>query len=50
MAFPRIQFSKFFLGEYAPRAFAADSPHVSPVTLVLNVELQKKSISEQNER
>ena len=41
MAFPRVQFSKFFLGEYAPRAFGADSPHVSPVTLVLKVELQK---------
>ena len=41
MAFPQVQFSNFFLGKYAPRTFGADSPHVSPVTLVLNVELQK---------
>ena len=41
MAFPRVQFSNFFLGQYAPRAFGADSPLVSPVTLLLNVELQK---------
>ena len=41
MAFPRVQFPNFFLREYAPRAFGADSPLVSPVTLVLNVELQK---------
>ena len=50
IAFPRVQFSNFFLGEYALRAFGADSPLVSPVTLVLNVELPKKSITEQNER
>ena len=50
MAFPRVQFSNFFLGEYAPRVFGAESPLVSPVTLVLNVDLQKKSMSGQNER
>ena len=47
IAFPRVQFSNIFLGEHAPelhyiiRAFEADSPLVSPVTLVLNVQLQK---------
>ena len=49
MSFPRVQFSIFFLGEHAPeplyviRAFRADSTLVSPVTLVLNVQLQKTS-------
>ena len=49
MAFPQVQISVFFFfpGEHAPgppppiiiiRAFEADSPHVSPVTLVLNVQ------------
>ena len=47
IAFPRVQFSNIFLGKHAPelhyiiRAFEADSPLVSPVTLVLNVQLQK---------
>ena len=48
MSFPRVQFSIFFFpGERAPeppyiiRAFGADSTLVSPVTLVLNVQLQK---------
>ena len=47
MSFPRVQFSIFFPGERAPeppyliRAFGADSTLVSPVTLVLNVQLQK---------
>ena len=48
MSFPRVQFSIFFFpGEHAPeptyiiRAFGADSTLVSPVTLVLNVRLQK---------
>ena len=47
IAFPRVQFSNIFLVEHAPelhyiiRAFEADSPLVSPVTLVLNVQLQK---------
>ena len=49
MSFPRVQFSFFFSfpGEHAPeppniiRAFGADSRLVSPVTLVLNVQLQK---------
>ena len=44
MAFPRVQFSNIFRGEYASgppyiiRAFGAASPLVSPVTLVLNVQ------------
>ena len=48
MSFPRVQFSFFFFsGEHAPelpyiiRTFGADSTLVSPVTLVLNVQLQK---------
>ena len=47
MSFPRVQISIFFPGEHAPeptyiiRAFRADSTLVSPVTLVLNVRLQK---------
>ena len=47
MSFPRVQFSIFSRGERAPeppyliRAFGADSTLVSPVTLVLNVQLQK---------
>ena len=47
MSFPRVQFSIFFPGERAPeppyliRAFGADNALVSPVTLVLNVQLQK---------
>ena len=48
MSFPiaRVQFSIFFPGEHAPatlyiiRAFGADSTLASPVTLVLNVQLQ----------
>ena len=47
MSFPRVQFSVFFSGGACPeppyiiRAFGADSTLVSPVTLVLNVQLQK---------
>ena len=46
MAFPRVQnFQIFFRGEHVPgppmiRAFGTDFPLVSPVTLVLNVQLQ----------
>ena len=49
ISFPRVQFSFFFPGEHAPeppyiiRTFGADSTLVSPVTLVLNVQLQKTS-------
>ena len=45
----------FFPGEHAPeppyiiRTFGADSTLVSPVTLVLNVQLQKNSIPRQND-
>ena len=48
MSFLRVQF--FFPGEHAPKppyiicAFGADSTLVSPVTLVLNFQLQKNSI------
>ena len=41
MAFPRVQFSKMFPGEHAPgspyiiRAYGADSPLVSPISLCL---------------
>ena len=49
MSFPRVQFSIFFPVEHAHapeppyiiRAFRADSTLVSPVTLVLNFQLQK---------
>ena len=47
MSFPRVQFSIFFSGEHAPKpsyithAFGADSRLVFPLTLVLNVQLQK---------
>ena len=50
MSFPRLHFYFiffFFPGEHSPetpyiiRAFGADSTLVSPVTLVLNVQLQK---------
>ena len=47
MSFPRVQFSFFFPGEHASephyiiRTFGADSTLVSPVTLVLNVQLLK---------
>ena len=55
MSFPRVQFSFFFPGEHASephyiiRTFGADSTLVSPVTLVLNVQLLKNSIRGQNE-
>ena len=55
MSFLRVQFSFFFPGEHAPeppyiiRTFGADSTLVSPVTLVVNVQLQKNSIPGQNE-
>ena len=55
ISFSRVQFSFFFPGEHAPeppyiiRTFGADSTLVSPVTLVLNVQLQKNSIPGQNE-
>ena len=43
MAFPTVcdDFQIFFLGSIPRTAFGADSPLVSPVTLVLNVQLQK---------
>ena len=47
MSFPRVQLTFFFPGEHAPeppyiiRTFGADSTLVSPVTLVVNVQLQK---------
>ena len=54
MSFPRVQFSIFFFpGKHAPeppyiiRAFGADSTLVSPVTLVLNVQLQKTKYLDQ---
>jgi len=46
MAFQRVQFSKNFQGEHASgppyiiRGIGADSPLVSQVNLVLNVQLQ----------
>ena len=49
MSFPRVQFSIFFPGKYAPepshitRAFGADSTLVFPLTLLLNVQLQRTS-------
>ena len=55
MAFPRDQFSKKFSGEACPRTpyiirgFRADSPLVSPVTLMLNVQIQNNSIPGQKE-
>ena len=43
MSFPTVcdDFQIFFLGNIPRNAFGADSPLVSPVTLVLNVQLQK---------
>ena len=43
IAFPTVRFSNFFFaGELPQNAFGADSPPlVSPVILVLNVQLQK---------
>ena len=56
MSFPRVQFSFFFFpGEHAPeplyiiRAFGADRTPVSPVTPVLNIQLQKTPYRGQNE-
>ena len=50
MAFLRVQFSNTFSGPTnIIRAFGADSPLVSPLTLVLNVQLQKNSIPGQND-
>ena len=47
MAFTRVQFSKIFPGHHAPgppsiiRAFGADSPLVSPITLCLMFSYKK---------
>ena len=42
-------FKKIFRPPYIIRTFGADSPLVSPVTLLLNAQLQKKSIPGQND-
>ena len=41
MAFPTVRFPNFFRESLLRNAFGADSPLVSPVMLVLNVQLQK---------
>ena len=48
MAFPRVQFSKIFLGNMLPdppilviRAFGAENPLVSPITLCLVFSYKK---------
>ena len=41
MAFPTVRFPNFLRGSLLRNAFGADSALVSPVTLVLNVQLQK---------
>ena len=41
MAFPTVRFPNFLRGSLLRNAFGADSPLVSPVMLVLNVQLQK---------
>ena len=57
MAFPRVQVLKNFSGgacnpvpPYIIRAFGDDSPLVSPVTLVLNVQFQKKKFRTRTKR
>ena len=41
MAFPTVRFPNFLRGSLLRNAFGADSALVSPVTLVLNVQLQE---------
>ena len=41
MAFQTVRFPNFLRGSLLRNAFGADSPLVSPVMLVLNVQLQK---------